>query len=1054
MLLVPMPEEAMAMNSRTLLSFGGRRSAPPRSTLALALLLGLFVAAPARAELGEDIPKPAYYSAINELYNGDYHHAERDFRNLVRGAIKTVNARWIDSICYHAMLGEALFHEGRNPEALEEFDAAAQMLLAYPDWMLRVVFDDPRVDANAQRRQPPWGQSQRRFVLGGFPRGMRIAIGQLDNSKAYQQGGAVLQPQYWRINAAEIVRASALAIRRRNELLGPLGKYDQTSRQLANTLSRGNLVQANHWSTAWAELLNGVAQEGVGNVDQGRAHLEHAVIVAGEFDHPLTGVALLEQGRLAMAAGDSRTAAQLLVEASYSGFYFEDFDVVSEALWLGFVNHAASGATDPYPPLEAAVAWAQTNRVWHLAARLRLGQAQILARGGQLQQAASIADDMGKRIGDMKNGLPGIELLFLQALVHLGQGQYGPGGETLDKALAEQATASVRNFQIARASGLYDAGDISPRVATDLFKSMLAEPTAADWSQRSLDTLAVMRTPHDDAYDRWFLAALERKDLPQAVEISERAKRQRFLSTLPLGGRLLALRAILEAPESELPTEAALERQQLLANFPAYRDLSAAATQLYQQLRDGPVIMQGGAAGQTLNDQLAAWSQNASARENLVLAMALSPVPSTMVFPPLRTTAELQKSLAAGEALVVFHEAGGNLYGFLLSKTDAHVWQLESDRQVERTVTDLLRALGNFGPNREMGAVDLKDNKWPEAAGKTYEAVFGEARLDLAKTTSLVIVPDSWLWYLPFEALVPPGAKTAGVLADRFPIHYGPTASLAIGDARPFRRAKHTGIVASDVSADALKPLMDAVEGGLQLSPPLPQPGYLLVPLLDELIVMDNVELDRTNAYGWSPLPKARAKGGDSLSAWMELPYEGADRVVLAGFPSAAESGLKASRREKGPGGAPGSELFQTTCALMASGSRTVLLTRWRTGGQTNLELVREFVQELPNGSAADAWQRSIAVGRELPLDPSQEPRLKKLEDTAEAPKASHPFFWAGYLLVDTGTRPGQEAESGANSPAGAAAQKTPPGDKPAEAGKAPPAGRPPVPSQSTPPSK
>src|SRR5204863_4159675 len=120
------------------------------------------------------------------------------------------------------------------------------------------------------------------------------------------------------INAAEIVRASALAIRRRNELLGPLGKYDRISRQLATTLSRGNLVPANHWSMAWIELLNGVAQVGVGNADEARTHLERAVIVAGQFDHPLTGVALLEQGRLSLVAGDSRTAAQLLLEASFS----------------------------------------------------------------------------------------------------------------------------------------------------------------------------------------------------------------------------------------------------------------------------------------------------------------------------------------------------------------------------------------------------------------------------------------------------------------------------------------------------------------------------------------------------------------------------------------------------------------------------------------------------------------------------------------------------------------------------------------------------------------
>jgi hypothetical protein len=1010
----------------------------PIRLAAFVLALVVLSPRPVRAELGEDIPKPPYYVAISELYEGDYRRAERDFRSLERGAIKTVSARWIDSICYEAMLGESLFHQGRNAEALAEFDAAAQMLLAYPDWMTRVVFDDPRVDASAARRQPPWGQSQRQFVLGGFSRSMKIAVGQLDNSQAYQKGGVVMQPEYWRINAAEIVRASALTIRRRNELLGPLGKYDRISRQLANAMSRGNLAPPNHWSMAWAELLNGIAQEGVGNADQARTHAEHALLVAGQFDSPLTGVSLLEQGRLAMAAGDSRTAAQLFLEASLSGFYYEDLDVVCEALALGFINHVASGASEPYPPLEAAATWAQTNRIWHLVAKLRLGQAQSLARSGQLQQAALLADETGRRLGDMKNGLPGIDLLFVEALVHFGQGQYGPGNDALEKALAAQATASLRNFQIARASSLYDSGDISPRVATDLFKSMLSEPVAADWSQRSLDTLAVMVTPHDDAYDRWFLAALDRKDVPQAVEISERAKRHRFLSTLPLGGRLLALRAILEAPENQLPAAAVLERQQLLSNFPAYRDLSAAAAQLYQQLREGPVVADGGAAGQTLTDQLAAWSQNASARENLILAMALSPVPSTMVFPPLRSTAELQQMLGPGEALVVFHEAAGNLYGIVLSKTDSHIWQLENDRQVERTVTDLLRALGNFGPNREMGAVDLKDNKWIEVAGKSYAAIFNDARLDLTKTKSLVIVPDSWLWYLPFEALVPPGAKSQTVLVDQFPIHYGPTAALALGDTRPFRRAKHAGIVAADVGADALKPITAAVEGPVVLSPPLPQPGYLLAPLLDELIVLDNLEPDRASAYGWSPLPKARGgKGSDSLSAWMGLPYEGPERVVLAGFPSAAENGLKQSRRDKSAVAAPGSELFDTACALMASGARTVLLTRWRTGGEANLDFVREFVQELPNGSAADAWQRSIEVGRELPLDPAQEPRLKKLDDAAEVPKASHPFFWAGYLLVDTGTRPASAAETEA-SPVGKPEAMPPSKDKSTDESKPP----------------
>ena len=123
----------------------------------------------------------------------------------------------------------------------------------------------------------------------------------------------------------------------------------------------------------------------------------------------------------------------------------------------------------------------------------------------------------------------------------------------------------------------------------------------------------------------------------------------------------------------------------------------------------------------------------------------------------------------------------------------------------------------------------------------------------------------------------------------------------------------------------------------------------------------------------------------------------------------------------------------------MASGARTVLLTRWRTSGQTNLEIVREFVQELPDNSAAAAWQRSIALARELPLDASQEPRLKKLDDSAEATKASHPFFWAGYMLLDTGTRPARETENDAKPAADGTDTKMAAPQKPVAAPVVPP---------------
>ena len=93
---------------------------------------------------------------------------------------------------------------------------------------------------------------------------------------------------------------------------------------------------------------------------------------------------------------------------------------------------------------------------------------------------------------------------------------------------------------------------------------------------------------------------------------------------------------------------------------------------------------------------------------------------------------------------------------------------------------------------------------------------------------------------------------------------------------------------------------------------------------------------------------------------------------------------------------------------MMSTGTRTVLLSRWRSGGQTSLDLVREFTQELPHTTPADAWQRAVQVVSNSPLNIEAEPRMKKSRgehaDSDAAQRATHPFFWAGYLLADSGS--------------------------------------------------
>ena len=111
----------------------------------------------------------------------------------------------------------------------------------------------------------------------------------------------------------------------------------------------------------------------------------------------------------------------------------------------------------------------------------------------------------------------------------------------------------------------------------------------------------------------------------------------------------------------------------------------------------------------------------------------------------------------------------------------------------------------------------------------------------------------------------------------------------------------------------------------------------------------------------------------------------------------------------------------------MANGSRTLLLSRWRTGGQSSFDLVREFVQELPHTSPSEAWQRAVLLAMDSRLNFDAEPRVKHTA-AEEAPKASHPFFWAGYMLVDSGTMP-EKVEP----PPGGPVIKMKKPDKPAE---------------------
>lgn len=1028
-----------------------RYRASSRGATLSAILLAASALAPASAaaQVRDTIPSQAYYAGVEALYSGQVRDAQRTFTRGLRGATKTLyqgaTVYWVDAICYHAMLGETYYHWGQPAAALEQFDFACSLFLEYPRWMLRVQFDQaPTLDATLARTRAPWGASGRRVVPGRYQRPMSVSRGQLDQSQAVQQGGVVQQAQLWPVDVVEVVRCTALAIRRRNELLGPLGPHDAISKRLVVALSRGG-APPNHWSGCWIDVQRGLAHAGVGENDQALQYLSRGTLAAGQFDHPLTSVALLEQGRLALLAGNVQAAAGLLAEAGYSAYQYEDAGVIDDAFHWGELARIAGNVAGLNPALTPAAAWARRERLNYLASRLNLALSEELMTAGNWKNAGVALAAGAALLGDARTGVLGNWAAFLDAKLDFAQNR-NSAPTKLAAAIAGRQKISVHNFQIARANAMFDAQTLPTRSAPLVYAVLLADPSPADSVLFPLEWMAVMQTPQDDAFQRWLLAALDRKNLPAALEISDRAKRRRFHNALPWGGRLDAVRDLLATPAAALPAARRQQQHELELRFPAF----AAATKNVEQRRSELDAAWLPALDKTAEGKLVrtwdAYADALTAREHDATHIALARVPADYAFPPLPAVADLQAKLAPGQALLVYHDTPQGLLGMLVAGNGSTFWNCGPSSRLGGLITQFLRDLGNIDGNHEMSAEDLAADKWHKSGHELFTALFEGAKVSPTAIKELIVVPDGVTWYVPFEALVVQDEERLAPLISFAKLRYAPTIGLAFSFEGTWRRVKRTGIAVGDLPpgdkpearAAAAATLDAAVDGPLPLATPPPAPSPMVASLLDSLIVLADVETQGADPLAWSPLPIDRQAAAGSLDQWLALPGAGPQRVLLPGMHTLAERGGKGSRRRSGSsGGAPGDELFFASCSLMSAGAETILLSRWRVGGQSTLDLVREFIQEAPHTSAPDAWQRSVQLAMTMPVDPVNEQRVKAAKTPVEL-TASHPFFWAGYLVVDSGWRPEEDEPEAAAPVAGAA----PPAAAPA------PAGDPPLPPQ------
>jgi len=999
----------------------------------------------------QEAPSREYLNGtLPAFYNGDYNNTLRLLGNNLSRAVKIRQANhntflWLDSLCYYALQGECHFQMARYDEALMAFNSALQIYLEQSDWLTSIsVSAQPGM---APRLPLPWGASVRPGSVGNFSRcQFQMTHEHVRVVPAGDQPGLMNQQEKSGIHADHIIHSLALAIRRRAEILGSLSKYDSDTKQLAEVLAtRPHLP--NHFTGSWVDVLYGLTLSAMGDDGGAETQLNRGLLMLGAFDHHLTPVALNELGNIALRAGRAEDAQRHYLEASFSAYQMSDPVLLGETFRNMANAQRLLQKNRPFPPVIEASNFFRAQRNTSPMTLLPIlheeAEGNIVLR--RYDDAAKIngfsADVMkGTALFDTMHGARHhylaamIDYGFIATNLAAGKKPLPPlldsGNKHLDAALTFLQRGSLRLYQLHKLDELFGRGmittrgPITERVADELYDELLRESTEIDWLLQPMDSFVALSAMPLRAYEHWFTVAYQRGNFEKAFNIAERAKQARFFAALQRAeSRLMAFRMLFEGEEATQSPEVLLQRQTLLLEFRDFSRLTDNVRNIKRQLVGIPAVPQNPDQASTQKTLLAELEQQSAIQESLLRVMALSRTRAPQIFPPIMTLEQIRSELPEGAAMLTFTEAHGTMYGFMIDQRTLIDWKIlpESarDKSLFDLIVDFLQDLGNKGAGQVVGTKELTNaqGKWRESGNRLLWRLLGN-RTRPTNFTELVIVPSGPLWYVPFEAMSVQSAEGQYrplLRAGQTPltIRYAPMASLGVTSNPQGRGVNAETLVLSgklisrdspDVALEAVNRFTHAGVRNIALmradekTSPLPSSASAFASQVQQLVVLDEID-PRGVPLGWSPFSHDRTKARNPVASWLMLPWGGPKLVVMPGFRTSAEHSLKQQGLQHGD------DLFLSSMLLQACGARTILLSRWRTGGRVSYDLTEQFLLQLADKPAAEAWRQAILEVGTSVLNMGEEPRVRKEAGGGDDPIANHPFFWGAFMLIDRGEK-------------------------------------------------
>ena len=977
----------------------------------IALVVVLFLAFQCEFLTGQlrnpSLPSPAYYSGLIPYYSADYGDALKLFERGGNSALKFgADGRFMDSACYWTMAGECHYQMGNLPEAIAYYEQSLELLLTHArgDWALRIGPQPNSIKPSSsalQRAAINWHQSTRNAVIANVPNSFPVFFGRLDPARAIFEGGVVENPEIRPVDHREIMRCIALAIYRRGQIKGSTNIIDPFTNNLISGLSR--LPDETPILGKWNLLVKGLADMSVGKNQKAVSKIRAGLQFRGGMDHDLTPLGLLALAQIAAQEGEDNVAIQLALEASHSGGVFGQLDVVEEALTLATKLHLASNKTIPVQ-LAPAVAWAANNRARKMQTAMLINLADCQIEAGEIELASATLNQTRRSMArtDLGRSVEAAKIRYINAL--LAFMDFEDGSANLSKALQQYAPHSLWRYQLGLTNNALAAGGITQRQAELVYEQLLVDLDENDWKYSPIDAMTYLTTPHVGTMEQWFEILLARKNHEKAIEIGERVRRHRFYGSLPMSGRLFSLRWLATAPEELLSKNAKLQRNSIDTLYPKLRPSVNRVREIQRQIRAIPLKPDDDSPNaKRQRDLFVEQHKHTRYQESVFAALALRRQPADFVFPAAVDYSRMSKALGERQVVVSSLQTESGYHQYVMTQQTRRYLGVVRERDMRRSVANLYKVLGITDANNAVDATVLLGNEWQEKAAELKTLIFNKYDDDQWKSyDELVVVPDGVLWYVPFEILQTGGQADFTNLHEAVRIRYLPLISFTSGS--PLKNDPRTrlAVVAGKVhnkgepelTDAAFEELSDAVTNATKFTRQLRIPSNLFGSVIDTLLVWSDIKFDaRAGAYSIEPFQLDQGRKGSTLAAWLTAPWRSPKTIVMPGFSSGSAAGLKSRSN--------GDEMFLLSCGFLATGARSVLLSRWRAGGQSSLDLSRDFVVRSQSQAPVDALYDAYQTIRESDVDLDKEIRVKPPRKKVDEFKAKHPFFWAANLLID-----------------------------------------------------